>query len=198
MDASGEQVEDIGYIAIRSFTQLTPDELGDAISAAADRGVKGLILDVRSNPGGLLAETAEIADMLLDNGLIVIQVNRSGREDVIEARPGQVTELPIVVVQDQFSASGAELLAAALQENGRATVVGSHSFGKGTVNHARQLSNGGAVYVSIARWLTPERNQIEGRGVIPDVEVTLTPEDVEQRRDVALYRAIDVLRAEAG
>jgi carboxyl-terminal processing protease len=136
--------------------------------------------------------------MFLDEGIILIQVNREGREDRIEARQGQLTTLPIVVVQDEFSASGAELFAAALQENGRAQVVGSRSFGKGTVNHARELSNGGAIYVSIARWLTPARNQIEGLGVTPDIEIVLTAEDIEEGRDVAIYRAIDLLRAQQG
>ena len=135
--------------------------------------------------------------MLFRSGIIVLEVNRFGREDRIVARSGQVTDLPIVIVQDQFSASGSELLAAALQENGRATVVGANSFGKGTVNRPRTLSNGGAVYVSIARWLTPARNLIEGLGVTPDIEVVLTADDIEERRDIALFRAIDVLRGEA-
>jgi carboxyl-terminal processing protease len=137
--------------------------------------------------------------MFLDRGIIVIQVDRAGGERTIQARSGnELTNLPVVVVQDEFSASGSELLAAALQENGRATVVGTRSFGKGTVNHARELSNGGAVYVSIARWLTPARNQIEGRGVTPDVEVVLTADDIQAQRDVAIQRAVDVLRSKAG
>ena len=107
-----------------------------------------------------------------------------------------VRDIPVAILQDEFSASGSELLAAALQENGRAIVVGAPSFGKGTVSQAVELSNGGAVYVSIARWLTPDRNLIEGRGVIPDIEVELTVEDIEARRDVALHRAIDALRAQ--
>ncbi len=197
-DSAGNEAPDIGYIRIRSFTSRTPQELNDQIAAAAERGVRGLILDVRGNPGGLLVETAQTADMFLDEGIIVTQVDRDGTQRSISARDGTVTDLPIVVVQDEFSASGSELLAAALQDNGRATVVGTRSFGKGTVNHARELSNGGAVYVSIARWLTPAGNQIEGAGVSPDVPVTLTADDIEGGRDVALFRAIDALRAEAG
>jgi carboxyl-terminal processing protease len=193
-DADGNVVDDLSYVQIRSFTRLTPQELQEAVQAAEANGSKGLILDVRSNPGGLLAETTQIADMFLDEGTILVQVDRQGTERVANATPGSITDLPIVVLQDEFSASGSELLAAALQENGRAKVVGSKSFGKGTVNHVRELSNGGAVYVSIARWLTPDRNQIEGRGIIPDVEVTLTLEDIEQERDVALFRSIEVLR----
>ncbi|MDO9444543.1 MAG: S41 family peptidase, partial [Dehalococcoidia bacterium] len=194
-DAGGNTVTDVGYIRISSYTRTTPQELEDAIAAAEAAGVRGLILDVRSNPGGLLQETVEIADMLLDSGDILTQVERDGSERTASAREGMVTALPIVIVQDGFSASGAELMAAALQENGRAQVVGEPSFGKGTVNRAVELSNGGAVYVSIARWLTPARNQIEGRGVIPDVEVTLTVEDIDASRDVPVIRAIELLRA---
>jgi carboxyl-terminal processing protease len=194
-DATGAEVTDLGYIRISSFTSRTPGELTDEIEAALGRGVKGLILDVRGNPGGLLNETVQIADMFLDRGLVLTQVDREGRQQRFEANTGTITDLPVVVVQDEFSASGSEVLSAALQDNGRGTIVGSTSFGKGTVNHVRPLSNGGAVYVSIAHWLTPEGEQIEGAGVAPDVAITLTPEDIEEGRDVAVFRAIDVLRA---
>ncbi len=198
-DASGAEVTDFGYMRIRSFTNRTPKELSDAVTAAKGKGARGLIIDVRGNPGGLLNETAQTADMFLDSGIIVTQVDRSGGERTINARAGnEITNLPVVVVQDEFSASGSELLAAALQENGRATVVGTRSFGKGTVNHARELSNGGAVYVSIARWLTPARHQIEGQGVKPDIEVALTADDIQAQRDVAIQRAVDVLRSKVG
>lgn len=198
-DSTGKEVTDLGYMRIRSFTNRTPKELSDAVNAAKTNGARGLIIDVRGNPGGLLNETAQTADMFLESGAIVTQVDRSGGERTIQARAGnEVTTLPIVVLQDEFSASGSELLAAALQENGRATVVGARSFGKGTVNHARELSNGGAVYVSIARWLTPARHQIEGQGVKPDVEVALTADDIQAQRDVAMQRAVDVLRSKIG
>jgi len=156
-----------------------------------------LILDVRLNPGGLLVETTQIVDMFLDEGIIVTQVDREGNEQVATAREGTVTDLPIVVLQDEFSASGSELMAAALQENDRATIMGTPSFGKGTVNHVRELSNGGAVYVSIARWLTPDRNLIEGRGVTPDIVVEFTLEDIEAGRDVQVERAVEFLREAA-
>lgn len=195
-DEAGEVVEDIAYIRITQFQRTTPSELEEQIRAAEEAGVSGIILDVRSNPGGLLNETVQIADMFLDEGVIFSQVDREGTERSATASPGALTDLPIVIVQDEFSASGAELLAAALQENGRAQVVGTRSFGKGTVNHAVELSNGGAVYVSIARWLTPDGHQIEGRGVIPDVEIALTLEDIEAQRDVAIFRAINLLRGE--
>ena len=193
-DSDDNEVTDLAYIRIRTFTARTPTELRRAIEAAGD--VKGLILDLRSNPGGLLVETAQTADLFLDGGTILVQVDRDGNEQIFNAQPGTVTDIPMAILQDEFSASGSELLAAALQENDRAIVVGAPSFGKGTVSHARDLSNGGAVYVSIARWLTPDRNLIEGQGVTPDIEVELTVEDIEERRDVALYRAIDALRGQ--
>ena len=195
-DSTGDEATDIGYIRIRSFTARTPREIADMVQQLENSGeIDALIIDVRSNPGGLLVETAETADLFLDDGTILVQVDRSGTEQVYRADRNVVTDLPIAIIQDEFSASGSEVLAAAIQENGRGIVVGATSFGKGTVNQARDLSNGGAVYVSIARWLTPDRNLIEGRGVIPDIEVTLTADDIEANLDLAVYRAIDALRA---
>lgn len=194
-DGDGNEVADLGYIRIAQFTERTPGELEEMIRDLEDDGVKGLIIDVRGNPGGLLTETVEATDLFLDEGVIIIQVDREGNERIAAARPGQVTELPLVIVQDEQSASGSELLAVALQEHGRATIVGARSFGKGTVNSVRELSDGGAIYVSIARYLSPDRNQIEGLGVAPDVPVELTPEDIDAQRDVFIHRAIDVLRS---
>ena len=195
-DSAGDEATDIGYIRIRSFTARTPREIAEMVQELENSGeIDALIIDVRANPGGLLVETAETADLFLDDGTILVQVDRSGTEQVYRADRNVVTDLPIAIIQDEFSASGSEVLAAAIQENGRGIVVGATSFGKGTVNQARDLSNGGAVYVSIARWLTPDRNLIEGRGVIPDIEVTLTADDIEADRDLAVYRAIDALRA---
>lgn len=196
-DGTGAVSSDLAYFRIRSFTSRTPKELSDLVTEATKRGAKGLIIDVRGNPGGLLTETAQITDFFLDSGTIVSQVDREGRQQSIRATQGQLSNLPLVIVQDEFSASGSEVLAAALRDNGRASVIGSRSFGKGTVNHYRELANGGAVYVSIARWLTPAGEQIEGKGVTPNVEVLPTADDVAARRDVAVHRAIELLRAGA-
>jgi carboxyl-terminal processing protease len=196
LDHDGNTVDEFAYIRIRQFSRNTPTELLALIQEAEAQGKLGLIIDVRSNPGGLLNETVQIADMFLDRGVIYSQVDRAGNKRTAEASPGTLTDLPVIILQDEFSASGSELFAAALQENGRAQVVGTQSFGKGTVNHAVELSNGGAVYVSIARWLTPAGHQIEGRGVTPDVEIALTLADIEAGRDVAMFRAINLLRGE--
>ncbi|MBG93410.1 MAG: hypothetical protein CL792_05450 [Chloroflexi bacterium] len=194
VDKEGNEVDNIAYIRIYSFTRRTPTEIEALLKEVNAGQYIGIILDVRGNPGGLLTETTEIVDMFLDEGIIVIEVDRNRNEKIISASEGQSTDLPIVIIQDESSASGSELLAAALQENGRALVIGEPSFGKGTVNHVRELSNGGAVYVSIARWLTPDRNQIESRGVIPDIERKFTMEDIDAQKDVQAEEAIAVLQ----
>jgi carboxyl-terminal processing protease len=151
---------------------------------------------VRSNPGGLLNETVEITDMFIDKGIIYSALYRDGTNVVKEASDGVITNLPIIVLQDSYSASGAELFAAGLKENDRAIIIGETSYGKGSVNNAFPLSNGGALYTTIARWFTPDGNLIEKEGIDPDVEVSLTLEDFEAgiERYKVLWAGIDLLR----
>jgi carboxyl-terminal processing protease len=196
-DSSGAVVNGIGYIQIREFSRRTAQELEAAARDQVNKGAKALILDVRSNPGGLLQTTINAADLFLDSGNIVIQRDASGKETPYAARNGQIApNIPIVLVQNRFSASASEVLAAALHDNNRATIVGEKSFGKGTVNTARELENGGALYVSIAHWLTPNGALIDNVGVRPDIEVIPSDEDIDARRDVQLARAVDVLRGQ--
>jgi carboxyl-terminal processing protease len=153
-----------------------------------------MILDLRNNPGGLLRATIDVADEFLDGGVILSERERSGKETSFAANPGgAAVDIPVVVLINRFSASGAEVLAAALQDNGRATVVGETSFGKGTVNVSKDLRDGGELYVSVAKWLTPSGLQIDGVGVRPDITVELSDDDIDNRRDSQLFRAIDVL-----
>ncbi|MFQ5880109.1 MAG: S41 family peptidase [Dehalococcoidia bacterium] len=194
-DASGNPVEDLAYIRIEQFTDQTPRALRSLLQQVVDQGHRGLILDLRLNPGGGLSATVEVADLFLDGGVVLMQVNRDGSERVFEATAGgPATDMPVVVLVGPGSASGAEVLAAALRDNGRATLIGETTFGKGTVNNLRELRDGGALFVSIARWLTPSGEQIEGVGVIPDIPVELTDEAIDSGQDVVLYEAIDFLR----
>jgi carboxyl-terminal processing protease len=197
-DEAGNEVSGIGYLRIREFTTRTPGEIEEAIRQLEREGMRGLILDVRGSPGGVLNATVTVADMFLDSGTIVIQRNRDGREQVYTARNGQAVRgnMPIVIVQNRFSASAAEVLAAALQENGRAVVVGETSFGKASVNISRELRDGGAVFVSIAEWLTPKGGLLDRSGVIPDIEVVPTDDDIDQRRDPQLARAVEILKGQ--
>jgi carboxyl-terminal processing protease len=194
-DADGNPVNDIAYVELQQMTEEAVGDLGDVIRDVEEKGYRGLILDVRRNPGGGLGATIEIADLLLDSGVILIQVDKDGNEVVERAEAGDDGEdIPLVVLVGRGSASGAEVLAAALRDNGRAVLVGGTTFGKGSVNHLRELSDGGALYVTIARWLTPNGEQIEAIGLAPDIEVVPTEEEIELGQDVQLFAAIDYLR----
>jgi len=194
----GNPIENLAYLEIQQFTEQTPGSLDEELARVVDAGYEGLILDLRRNPGGGLDSTVQVADMFLDDGIILTQVDRDGKETVYEAHEGtEAGDLPIVVLVGPGSASGSEVLAAALHDHGRATLIGEKTFGKGSVNHIRNLSNGGALYVTIARWRTPNGDLIEGVGLEPDVAVALTPEDVEADRDTQLFAAIDFLQGGA-
>jgi carboxyl-terminal processing protease len=195
-NSAGQVVNGIGYIRIREFTARTPQELQDAINQVQSNGAKAIVLDLRGNPGGLLNAVISVADMFLDKGTIVTQRNKDGREQSYTAKPGVATNLPVVILQNKFSASASEVLAAALHDNGRATIVGDVSFGKATVNIARELKDGGVMFVSIAQWLTPNGSLIDKAGIQPDVSVIPTDSDIDQRKDPQLTKAVDILQGQ--
>ncbi|MEE9249122.1 MAG: S41 family peptidase [Dehalococcoidia bacterium] len=191
--------DDIARIRIEQFTRRTPDETEQAIREAQDLGAKALILDVRRNPGGLLVETVQVADHFLSGGLVLFEEDGDGRRTDWTARPGGVDlETPLVVLVDQFSASGAEVLAGALQDRNRATVIGAQTFGKGSVTHLRGLTDGSGLYITFARWFTPLGQIIEGEGITPDIEVLFTEADAAAQRDPQLEAAIEHLEAIIG
>ncbi len=196
-DESGNQVPDLAYIQLQQFTEQTVEDLRKELNRIREDGsYKGIILDVRRNPGGGLDATVAVADMFLDGGVVLTQVDRDGHETEYTANPGgEATDIPLVVLVDKFSASGSEVLAGALRDHGRATLIGEQTFGKGSVNHLRELSNGGALYVTIARWLTPNGEQIEGVGLTPDIAVQATEEEQATGVGPQLYAAINHLHA---
>jgi len=196
-DGSGAVIDDVGYIHIREFTETTEDEMKKALTDVVGSGKKGLILDLRNNPGGLLRITADIADEFLDGDKTILteQERDGGKTQFTSKAGGAALTIPVVIILNRFSASGSEVLSAALKDNGRATIVGEKSFGKGTVNVSNDLKDGGQVYISIAKWLTPAGTLIDGVGIRPDIPVTMSNDDIDQRRDVQLWKAIDVLRS---
>jgi carboxyl-terminal processing protease len=194
-DAAGNPVSELAYIELQQFTDQAVRDLAEELERVVEEGYSGVILDLRRNPGGGLDATIRTADMFLDEGVIIREVNREGQESVTSAKPGgQATEIPIVLLVGPGSASGSEVLACALRDNGRATLVGEQTFGKGSVNHLRELSDNGALYVTIARWECPSGEQIEAVGIEPDVEVVFTEDDIQADRDVQLFAAIDYMR----
>ncbi len=194
-DEAGNPVSELAYIELQQFTDQAVRDLDEELERIVDEGYSGIILDLRRNPGGGLDATIRTADMFLDEGVIIREVSREGQESVTSAKPGgPATEIPIVLLVGPGSASGSEVLACALRDNGRATLVGEQTFGKGSVNHLRELSDSGALYVTIARWECPSGEQIEAVGIEPDVEVVITEDDIQADRDVQLFAAIDYMR----
>jgi carboxyl-terminal processing protease len=192
----GQVVPDLAYIQIQQFTDQTVPDMRAAVKNVKDKGYKGLILDLRNNPGGGLDATVNIADMFLDGGTVLTSVDRDGNKTEYDAKPGVDLDIPIVVLVNKNSASGSEVLSGALQDRGIAKLLGTQTFGKGSVNHLRQLSNGGALYVTIARWLTPNGTLIEGVGLTPDIKLDPTADEVKGLPGPQLWTAIDLLHSE--
>lgn len=189
----------IGHLWIYSFSNSTEDEVRRALDELQAQGGRGLVLDLRNNPGGLLASVINVTDMFLASGTILYEIDADGdRSDYEAARRGPATDLPMVVVVNNFSASASEIMAGAFQTSGRAIVVGTTTFGKGSVNIARELSDGSAIYFTIRRWYLSDGTQIEGQGVTPDIEIDSEahPLPTQFEQDAALQRAYEVLEAQ--
>ena len=169
---------DIAVINITQFSERTDEELSEVLKGLDEKTTRGIILDLRGNPGGLLGAVVQVASRFLDDGIVAtMRDNRWELTDYEVERDGVKTDLPIVVLVDGSSASGSEVLAGALQDHERAVIAGSTTFGKGSVNVLQELADGSGLYITIARWLTPDGRLIEGQGIEPDIELDLTGED---------------------
>ncbi|MBI2979462.1 MAG: S41 family peptidase [Chloroflexi bacterium] len=176
-----EMKGDIAYININHFSGRTDEELSPVLKSVEQAAATGIILDLRSNPGGLLNEVVDVASHFLKEGVVVRVVDNQGNQSSLSVKPADVTtSLPMIMLADNFSASGSEVLAGALQDYGRAKLAGIKTYGKGSVNTLRRLKDGSGLYITIARWLTPNGRLIEGKGISPDYELELTGEDVIQ------------------
>ena len=183
---------DIQYIRLSSF--ISKNAAGEIESILNNSsGMKGFIIDLRSNPGGLLTNAIYISDMLLRGGVIVSTVDRDSYKTTTRARMQQVTDKPIVVIINKGSASASEILSGALKDNHRATIVGEQSFGKGLVQEINKLPDEAGMNITIQRYLTPSGNDINKKGITPDVVVELTQEDAEAKKDVQLEKAVEIL-----
>ena len=183
---------DIQYIRLSSFiSKNASTEIETILNDCSNK--KGIILDLRSNPGGLLTNAIYISDMLLKGGVIVSTVDRDRYKTTTRARYGQVSEKPIVVLINKGSASASEILSGALKDNHRATIIGEQSFGKGLVQEINKLPDEAGMNITIQRYLTPSGQDINKKGITPDVVVELTEEHVKNKDDVQLKKAIEVL-----
>ena len=170
----------VGYIRLRQFNANATKDMRAAIRDLESQGVQGYVLDLRSNPGGLLMASIEIARQWLNEGIIVSTKTRDGIQDVKRATGRALTTRPMVVLVNEGSASASEILSGALQDNKRAVLVGQKTFGKGLVQSVRGLSDGSGMTVTIAKYLTPGNRDIHKYGIKPDVPVNLSEEDAQK------------------
>jgi carboxyl-terminal processing protease len=193
----------IGYIRLNQFNANATTELANAIRKMEGKGANAYILDLRSNPGGLLQAGIEIARLWLDKGTVVYTVNRNGIQDSFSAAGHALTHDPLVLLVNQGTASASEILAGALQDNDRAKLVGEKTFGKGLIQSLFNLSDGSGLAVTIAKYETPKHRDINKLGITPDVRVELesiTRDQISTDADRQYQAAVELLanRAIAG
>jgi len=183
---------DIAYINLTQFDGTATEQLTQEIESLLARNPKSLILDLRGNPGGFLDEAINVADLFLDEGVVMTERERDGVEDVYRSDDGDLAEeIPLVVLVDGGSASASEIVAGAVQDRDRGTLIGTLTFGKGSVQRIHTLSDNSELRVTIARWFTPNDRAIHGEGLEPDIVVE-PGEDTAT--DPQLDRAIELLR----
>jgi carboxyl-terminal processing protease len=198
--ASGKMLDNgIAYIQITTFGDNTTQELKDTLTTLKAQNPKGYILDIRNNGGGYLKTAVEVTSQFVDKGVVLYEQFGDGKKNTYDVLSDGLltdTRIPVVVLINEGSASASEILAGALQDDGRAKLVGVTSYGKGSVQNWVPLENNqGAVRVTIAKWLTPKGRTIDGKGLTPDVYVPMTEEDYMAARDPQLDAAVQTLLA---
>jgi carboxyl-terminal processing protease len=184
---------DIAYISLTEFDAKATERVHAALDELLDQDPQGLVFDLRGNPGGWLDQAIKMSDLFLGEGLVAIERDSAGGEQRFYAFDGDIGEdIPMVVLVNGGSASAAEIVAGALRDRDRATLVGTTTLGKGSVQRPNELSDGSQLRVTIARWFTPDDVSIHGDGLAPDIEVEF-PEDVAEGEDPQLERAVEYL-----
>lgn len=191
---------DIGYIAISDFEGECASEFETKYKQLEKQGIKKLIIDIRNNGGGIVDEALKIANMLVDkDSTLLITKDKSDKEEVTKATEKPIINIPTVVLVNEYSASASEILAGALKDNGKATLVGTKTYGKGIIQELHQLSDGSGLKITVSEYYTPNHNAIHKIGITPDVEIDLS-EDVKQQTtiqekdDNQLQKAIEILK----
>ncbi len=188
------QAPNVGYMAINIFAATTKDEVVQAINELKQQGAQKLILDLRENGGGLFDAAIDVASQFVD-GVVVIETRRGGGGTDYQAKPnGLARDLPLVVLVNHDTASASEIVSGAIQDHQRGQLIGDQTFGKGSVQNVLPLSDGSSLHVTVAQWFTPNRRQINGKGLVPDIVVGRTPQDAAAGRDPQLDRAIAALQ----
>jgi carboxyl-terminal processing protease len=210
---SVELGDGIEYLKLRQFQEQSPHDMDVALEKFAKDGMKGLILDLRNNPGGLLTAAVEVSEKFLEDGKLVVytegRVRNQNMRFSAHAKKGYA-QMPMVVLINQGSASASEIVAGALQDYGRAVIVGTQSFGKGSVQTIIPLSDGSGLRLTTAKYFTPKGRSIHGKGITPDIVVELpkekepapkerplpSPDPMDDlKKDVQVQRAVEAIKA---
>ncbi|MFA5023829.1 MAG: S41 family peptidase [Patescibacteria group bacterium] len=190
------RADGIFVIKVSNFNDDTAGLFNDAVNTALLKNPKGIILDLRNNPGGYLDTAVEMASEWIEAGPIVAeQLNNNRRNEYAAAGHARLKDFPTIVLVNGGSASASEILAGALRDYKKATLVGEMTFGKGSVQTLRDLSDGSALKVTIAHWLTPAGDSINDKGIKPNIEIKLTSADVEKNLDPQFNKALELLKA---
>lgn len=184
-----------GYIYVTQFDDVTTEQFKAAVDDLQNQGMKGLIIDIRNNPGGVLTTVVDMLDYILPNGLIVYTETKDGKKTEYSGSDGHEINIPMAVLVNGNSASASEIFAGAMQDYQKAQIIGTQTFGKGIVQTIRQLTDGSAVKYTIAKYFTPKGQDIHGKGVTPDQVVEL-PDDATE--DVQLNAAIEYINGRLG
>jgi len=184
--------EHIGYVQVMRFTARTPEELTTALTELRGADITALVLDLRDNTGGLLQESIEVADEFIDSGAIVYERDADGERTFDAVAGGGMVDLPMIVLVNEMTASGAELVAGAIRDSGRAILIGQTTYGKGTVQQIFALSDQSSLHITSAEWFTPSRQPLDSVGLTPDIPMIPDPNG----RDVELGEAVRRLQEE--
>lgn len=186
----------VGYIRLHEFSATASDSVEEGLRTLLDQDAQGIVFDLRQNPGGWLDQAIDVADLFLGDKLVAVERFSDGREREFRAGAGDLAEdVPLVVLVNGGSASASEIVAGALQDHGRAVLVGTATFGKGSVQQPFDLSDDSELRVTIALWFTPDDQRIQGQGLSPDIEVVWSEEERQEdpEADPQLERAVEYL-----
>ncbi len=187
--------DNIGYLQITEFDEVTPDQFTEGMAELRENNIEKLIIDLRSNPGGSLAAVCDIARQLLPQGTIVYTMDRDGNREDYTCDGTHEIDIPVVILVNKYSASASEILAGAMKDYGKATLVGTTTYGKGIVQRIFDLKDGTAIKLTVSNYYTPNGNDIHGVGIDPDVEIEYDADAyAEDKTDNQLQKAIEVIK----
>lgn len=190
----------VGYIKFNTFDEGCGDEFKGKLQELKDKGIQSLIIDIRNNGGGIVDEAIEIADLMTPkDATLLITVDKNNNEEITKSKEDAIIDIPIVVLTNENTASASEILAAALKDNNKATIVGTKTYGKGVIQELLTLTDGSGLKITTNEYYTPNRSKINEVGIQPDEEIKLPEEledelEIEEAKDTQLQKAIEILK----